>query len=91
MGFPTPLQQWLREPRAEPLLKSLLAGDGLLANHLHMDPIRRMIGEQRNGSHDRTDQIWRLLNLQIWGDQHITGRKERWEDGVLPPAAKLAL
>jgi hypothetical protein len=24
---------------------------------------------------DSTDRIWRLLNLQLWGDLFLTGRK----------------
>jgi asparagine synthase (glutamine-hydrolysing) len=27
------------------------------------------------GAEDATDRIWRLLNLQIWGDIFITGRQ----------------
>ena len=27
-----------------------------------------------------TDRLWRLLNLQIWGDTFITGRDTRWAE-----------
>ena len=27
---------------------------------------------------DATDRMWRLLNLQIWGDVFLTGKRERW-------------
>ena len=27
-------------------------------------------------------RIWRLLNLQLWGDLFITGRRDRWWDGI---------
>jgi asparagine synthase (glutamine-hydrolysing) len=80
MGFPTPLRQWLRDERALPLLDSLLEPAGLLASYCDMDAVRRLIGDHRAGSHDYTDRIWSLLNLQIWGDTFITGREQRWQE-----------
>jgi asparagine synthase (glutamine-hydrolysing) len=80
MGFPTPLRQWLRDPRALPLLDSLLDPDGLLASCCDQDTVRRVIGDHVAGSHDYTDRIWSLLNLQIWGDTFITGRSGRWAE-----------
>lgn len=67
MGFPTPLRQWLRDPAAAPVLDSLLQPDGLIASYLNMDAVRRIVSEHRSGSHDGTDRIWNLLNLQVWG------------------------
>jgi asparagine synthase (glutamine-hydrolysing) len=79
MGFPTPLRQWLGEPRAEPLLSALRAPDGLLAAYLDGSELNRLITEHRSGRVDATDRLWRLLNLQIWGDVFLTGRSERWQ------------
>jgi asparagine synthase (glutamine-hydrolysing) len=85
MGFPTPLRQWLREPRALPLLNALLEPDGIVAGYCNMDAVKRLIEEHRAGSHDGTDRIWNLLNLQIWGDTFLTGRRERWtQEAALP-------
>jgi len=80
MGFPTPLRQWLREPRALPLLDSLLDPAGLLASCCDQDTVRRLIRDHVAGTHDSTDRIWSLLNLQIWGDTFITGRGQRWAE-----------
>ncbi len=80
MGFPTPLRQWLTEPRALPLLNSLLDADGLIAGYCNMDAVKQLIDQHRAGSHDGTDRIWNLLNLQIWGDTFLTGRRSRWEE-----------
>jgi asparagine synthase (glutamine-hydrolysing) len=91
MGFPTPLRQWLRNPRALPLLQSLLEPDGLLASCFDRQAITRLIGDHIAGSHDGTDGIWSLLNLQIWADTFITGREQRWlepfGEGVAAPHA----
>ena len=83
MGFPTPLRQWLRDRRAFPLLEALLEPAGLLASCCDLSAIRNLIGDHVAGSHDYTDRIWSLLNLQIWGDTFITGRRERWTDPLV--------
>jgi hypothetical protein len=41
-----------------------------------------LIERHRSGLEDATDRVWRLLNLQLWGDLFITGRRERWWNGV---------
>jgi asparagine synthase (glutamine-hydrolysing) len=77
MGFPTPLTRWLRDPRAEPLYARLRAPDGLLAAHLDLREVDALIHRHRAGHEDATVRIWRLLNLQLWGDLFITGRPEQ--------------
>ena len=85
MGFPTPLRQWLREPRAEPLFAALTDRDGFLASYVDREQVARLLERQRSGAEDCTDRIWRLLNLQLWGDLFITGKRSRWWDGVPRP------
>ncbi len=80
MGFPTPLRHWLRRPEATPLIDSLLRPDGLLASCLNMDAVRRLVADHRAGTHDCTDRIWNLLNLQIWGDTFLTGQRPRLQN-----------
>jgi asparagine synthase (glutamine-hydrolysing) len=82
MGFPTPLGRWLLNPRAEPLYAALRSRDGLLAAHLDMREVEALIDRHRAGREDATDRIWRLINLQLWGDLFLTGRRERWWNGV---------
>jgi asparagine synthase (glutamine-hydrolysing) len=77
MGFPTPLAQWLRDPRAQPLYARLRSRDGLLAAHVDMGQVDALIDRHRSGLEDATDRIWRLINLQLWGDLFLTGRRER--------------
>jgi len=80
MGFPTPLKQWLRDPRAEGIYAALTARDGLLASCCDQRRIEDLVERQKSGRYDATDRIWRLLNLQIWGDVFLTGKGEtRWE------------
>ena len=75
MGFPTPLRQWLREPASQPLLATLRRPDGLLASYLHLPELDRLLDFHARGLQDATDRLWRLLNLQLWGDLFLTGTR----------------
>ena len=77
MGFPTPLRQWLREDRAAPIFEHLRDKNGILASLVRRAALDRIIEDHRAGRHHCTDRLWRLLNLQIWGDLFITGRRSR--------------
>jgi asparagine synthase (glutamine-hydrolysing) len=76
MGFPTPLRDWLMDPRAEPLYAALRSPGGLLPSLCDMREVDALIDRHRSGFEDATDRIWRLLNLQLWGDMFLTGRRE---------------
>ena len=73
MGFPTPLRQWLLDPRAESLYRVLGSPDSFLASCIDRAALRSLLDRHRSGLEDATDRIWSLLNLQIWGDVFITG------------------
>jgi asparagine synthase (glutamine-hydrolysing) len=85
MGFPTPLRDWLMDDRAEPLYAAIRSPDGLLATLLDMDQVGALIDRHRAGFEDATDRIWRLLNLQLWGDLFLTGRKDGAREQVSLP------
>lgn len=74
MGFPTPLRRWLREDFAEPAFRILRKKDGLLAELLDREMLDLLIEGQSSGAIDATDRLWRLLNLQIWGEIFLKGR-----------------
>jgi asparagine synthase (glutamine-hydrolysing) len=89
MGFPTPLRQWLRRPEAERLLAMLTSTDGLVASLVDPRALGELLDRHRRGTEDATDRIWRLLNLQIWGELFLAGRHElRWEGLMAPAPAK---
>jgi asparagine synthase (glutamine-hydrolysing) len=83
MGFPTPLYRWLRDPRAQGLFELLRAPDGLLAGYVDRAALDGILDRHHRGIEDNTDRIWRLLNLQVWGDVFLTGKRERRWDGLL--------
>ncbi len=74
MGFPTPLREWLLRPAAAPLLATLRSPDGLLAGYVDRAELDRLLTRHQEGTEDATDRIWRLLNLQLWGEVFMTGR-----------------
>jgi asparagine synthase (glutamine-hydrolysing) len=74
MGFPTPLREWLADERAGPLLAQLHDRDGLLAPYLDFAVLDDLLARHRSGIEDATDRIWRLLNLQLWGNIFITNK-----------------
>jgi asparagine synthase (glutamine-hydrolysing) len=88
MGFPTPLRQWLMDPRARHLFELLRAEGGLLEGYLDSGALEGLLERHASGQEDATDRIWRLLNLQLWGDLFLTGRRERCGEGLLATAAR---
>jgi asparagine synthase (glutamine-hydrolysing) len=87
MGFPTPIRDWLLDKRAAPLFDLLLAPDGLLDEIVDRSTLRRLVESHRSGREDATDRIWRLLNLQLWGEIFLKGNRDRFAEGLLKPGA----
>ena len=83
MGFPTPLRQWLSDPRAARLFPLLTARGGFLASYLDPRQIESLIERHHSGRYDVTDRLWRLLNLQLWGDLFFNGKRADQWDGLL--------
>lgn len=89
MGFPTPLRQWLQGPDAEWLLAVLTSRDGLVASLVDWQALNQLLDRHRRGIEDATDRIWRLLNLQIWGEIFLAGRHDlRWGGLIANARAK---
>jgi len=80
MGFPTPLRDWFRQPKAAPLLDMLLHSKGLVGEYLRSDAVESIVGRHRAGLEDGTDRLWRLVNLELWGAIFLNGRREIPED-----------
>ena len=76
MGFPTPLRQWFRDKASDSLFSGLLDPNGFLAQYVNLDQVQQLIHRQRSGAEDATDRLWRLLNLQTWGEIFIDGKRE---------------
>ena len=86
MGFPTPITEWLLRPEASSVRDYLRDPDGILAAYTNSAYVDELIEKHDRGVHDATDRIWRLLNLQVWGDMYLTGRREQFWEGLMPAA-----
>ncbi len=74
MGFPTPLRRWLMDSQSDPLIAQLQDRDGLVAPYIDFTYLNGLLSRHKSGLEDATDRIWRLLNLQIWGNIFITNK-----------------
>ena len=86
MGFPTPLKAWLMDERAKPVFDLIRDKGGLLAELIEPAQLDGLLSRHLAGREDGTDRLWRLLNLQLWGEMYLTGRRERWWGGMLASA-----
>jgi len=73
MGFPTPIREWLMDSRAESLFAILRQKNGLIQSYLDGKSVDALLDRHQRGMEDATDRIWRLLNLQIWGNVCLKG------------------
>ena len=80
MGFPTPLRQWLKGESARGIYGYLTASDGLLGRYVDLDKVRDLMESHAADREDQTDRLWRLLNLQLWGDWYFTGQRQRAQE-----------
>jgi asparagine synthase (glutamine-hydrolysing) len=87
MGFPTPITTWLLQDQAKGIKDYLRDPDGVLAAYVQHAYLDDLLDKHDRGVYDATDRIWRLLNLQVWGDMYLTGRREQFWDGLMPVAA----
>lgn len=77
MGFPTPLRQWLSDSSDTRVLDVLRDPSGLLSDYLDKSSINLLLDRHARGRVDATDRIWRLLNLQLWGQMFLSGDPDR--------------
>jgi asparagine synthase (glutamine-hydrolysing) len=90
MGFPTPIRDWLLGDRGRTLVNYLRDPDGILATYVNSDFVEDLLEKHYSGKYDATDRIWRLLNLQLWGDMYLTGRREQFWEGLMRVPASTA-
>jgi asparagine synthase (glutamine-hydrolysing) len=91
LGFPTPLRQWLLHPESEAIYRSLTDRSGFLPSIMNMKPLQELIVRHRSGIEDATDRLWRLLNLQHWGDLFLAGGDRRFLNERADSASRRSL
>ncbi|MBI3682350.1 MAG: asparagine synthase (glutamine-hydrolyzing) [Acidobacteria bacterium] len=91
MGFPTPLRQWLRSEAAAPLFAMLVQKGGLLSEVADLGAVGDLLDRHQQNLEDATDRLWRLLNLQIWGEIFLRGNRDFRLEPLLAGAAQARL
>jgi asparagine synthase (glutamine-hydrolysing) len=80
LGFPVPLEPWLRGP-FRPVVDEFVLGPRALGRGLFVPAeLRRLADEHRAGVGRHGDRLWLLVNLEIWQRIFLDG-----EDVTLPP------
>ena len=84
MGFPTPIKSWLVHSSNTGLLDGLSDRKGFLADVMDPAQVSALVSRHRQGMEDASDRLWRLINLQMWGELFITGTRMREDIHALP-------
>jgi asparagine synthase (glutamine-hydrolysing) len=66
MGFPTPWECWLAGPQLDDLEHVLLEPRSTQRGLFRPEVVKQIFAEHRAKARDHSNQIWRLINLEIW-------------------------
>jgi len=75
MGFPTPWAHWLAGEALDDVERRLLDSRSLDRGLFKTEAIQHLFTEHRARRRGHSNQIWRLLNLEIWQRIFIDGEK----------------
>jgi asparagine synthase (glutamine-hydrolysing) len=65
-SFGVPLRAWVTNDLRELVDDTLLRGELVGAGFLRLEPLERLVADQRSGRRDESKQIWQLLCLEQW-------------------------
>jgi asparagine synthase (glutamine-hydrolysing) len=91
MGFPVPLNRWLRGA-FQPLVSEFVLGPRAAERQLFdAAALRAMAAEQASGAARHGDRLWLLINLEIWQRIFLDGESpERVMTAAAPRESKAA-
>ncbi len=69
----------------------MLDRNRLLGEYIDLNYVQALVDRHRSGIEDATDRLWRLLNLQLWGDIFLLGKRDEHWDGLLHSPAEQVL
>ena len=65
-SFGAPLRAWVTNDLTELIDDTLLRGELVESGFLQVDPLRRLVVDQRSGRRDESKQLWQLITLEMW-------------------------
>lgn len=72
-GFPVPIKRWFANEYYDVTRKIILGDDSFCGEHLNREFIAKHFELHRAGKYNYSDQIWTLLNLEMWHTMFIKG------------------
>ena len=75
-GFGTPVSEWFRGPLGNQLERQLQESSLNELGYLDRTAVSELLALHRSGRADRSFQLWNILNLSVWFDYWIAGRRE---------------
>jgi asparagine synthase (glutamine-hydrolysing) len=60
--------------------------EGIVSSYIERGQLEQLLERHRSGVEDATDRIWRLLNLQLWGDIFLLKNRDP-KEGLVRAAA----
>ncbi len=74
-GFGAPIREWFRSKQAASAVDQIFGSAMVKRQYLNYDHVRRLLDEHKSGRSDVSFQLWALLNLSLWYDRWIDGKK----------------
>lgn len=81
-GYSLPIKNWLRHELRDWMVE-LLGASELIARHLQVDTVDRLIAEHLSRRHNHNHVLWALINLELWHRAYV-------QQEVRDPAGSLA-
>jgi asparagine synthase (glutamine-hydrolysing) len=68
LGFPVPLNDWLREDRYYNIVKKAFTGD-IADKFFNIDELVKLLDEHKKGKNGNMQKIWSFYSFIVWYDQ----------------------
>lgn len=66
-GFPTPIQQWLKEDKFNQFAREILFDHQTSQRgYYNIKTLNKIFNDHMHGQKDNTEQIWHLINFELW-------------------------
>lgn len=67
LGFPTPLEEWIRDDRFGKFMENIIFSEASKKRgYYDMDSLRRVFDGHRQRKLDATQILWKIFNLEMW-------------------------
>ena len=74
LGFPTPMDDWMREPEVIRLIREIFSSDSFRGRGYHSPPaVERLLRAHIDRKVSAGQTIWKILNLELWFKIFIDG------------------